>query len=135
VAIAKPRMASRQGALHKVVEELGTPPLVQARPGEIVAALVNLLVNAIDVMPGSGTITIRSGDEKGGGWVSVADTGPGIPPEIQQRVFEPFFTTKGQEGTGLGLAMVYATAQRYGGNVSLESEPGKGATFTLWFPS
>jgi signal transduction histidine kinase len=50
------------------------------------------------------------------------------------RIFEPFYTTKGREGTGLGLSMVYAFAQRHGGRVSLDSAPGKGAAFTLWFP-
>jgi signal transduction histidine kinase len=57
-----------------------------------------------------------------------------MTPEVQARVFEPFFTTKGAEGTGLGLANVFATMQRHGGTVSLETAPGKGAAFTLWFP-
>jgi signal transduction histidine kinase len=57
-----------------------------------------------------------------------------MTPEIQARVFEPFFTTKGAEGTGLGLANVFATMLRHGGSVSLDTAPGKGATFTLSFP-
>ncbi|MGZ5968964.1 MAG: ATP-binding protein, partial [Polyangiales bacterium] len=59
---------------------------------------------------------------------------PGMPPEIEARVFEPFFTTKGQEGTGLGLAMVYAFVQRSHGRIALTTAPGKGAAFTLTFP-
>jgi signal transduction histidine kinase len=58
-----------------------------------------------------------------------------MSPEVQARVFEPFFTTKGTEGTGLGLAMVYATMHRHRGTVRLDSEPGGGAIFTLWFPA
>jgi signal transduction histidine kinase len=56
------------------------------------------------------------------------------PPDVEARVFEPFFTTKGEDGTGLGLAMVYASMQRHGGSVRLETAPGKGTAFTLWFP-
>ena len=57
-----------------------------------------------------------------------------MPPEIEKRVFEPFFTTKGDEGTGLGLAMVYACMQRHRGTVTLDTAVGKGTTFTLSFP-
>jgi signal transduction histidine kinase len=134
VAIARPRMSSRKGALCRIVESLGAPPSVQARPDEVVAAVVNLVVNAIDAMPDGGDIELTTGEARGGAWVTVKDTGPGMTPEVQARVFEPFFTTKGGEGTGLGLAMVFATMQRHGGTVSLDTAPGHGAAFTLWFP-
>jgi signal transduction histidine kinase len=135
VEIARPRMSTRKGALGRIVEELGTPPAVVAHPGEVVAAVVNLVVNAIEALPADGVITLRTGEDRGGGWIRVADNGPGMPLEIQQRVFEPFFTTKGNEGTGLGLAMVYATMQRHLGTVTLQTAPGDGAAFTLWFPA
>jgi signal transduction histidine kinase len=102
---------------------------------EAIAALVNLLVNAADAMKTGGTITLSTGARDGGSWIRVADDGPGMPPDIEQRVFEPFFTTKGDEGTGLGLAMLYAFVQRHGGKVDLETALGKGAAFTLWFPA
>jgi signal transduction histidine kinase len=133
MAIARPRMSSRRGALSRIVEELGDAPPVVAHGHEVVAAVVNLVVNAIDAMPDGGTITLRTGASGEHAWISVADTGPGMTPEVQARVFEPFFTTKGDEGTGLGLAMVFATMQRHGGSVSLETEPGNGAAFTLSF--
>jgi signal transduction histidine kinase len=85
-------------------------------------------------MPGGGTITVQSGTEDGMSFVSIADNGPGMPPEVEQRAFEPFFTTKGQEGTGLGLAMVYAFVQRHRGRITLKTAPGEGAAFTLSFP-
>jgi signal transduction histidine kinase len=132
--IARPRMAARGGRLNRIQEELGGAPPVVGRSGEIVSALVNLIVNAIDAMPNGGTIWLRTGQRDGGSWVQVADDGPGMAPEVERRVFEPFFTTKGEEGTGLGLAMVYACVQRYGGSVKLETAPAKGTTFTLWFP-
>jgi signal transduction histidine kinase len=133
-AIARPRMSSQVAALSRIVEELGEVPPVVGRADEIVAAIVNLVVNAIDALGGSGTITLRTCVRDGRVCLTVADDGPGMPPEVQARVFEPFFTTKGAEGTGLGLANVFATMQRHGGTVSLETEPGKGATFTLAFP-
>jgi signal transduction histidine kinase len=132
--IARPRLAARGGSTSHIVLQLGEAPLVTGRPGEIVSALVNLVVNAIDAMPGGGTVTLRTGRSDGASWAQVADDGPGMPPEIEQHVFEPFFTTKGLEGTGLGLAMVYACMQRHGGSVKLDTAPGKGASFTLVFP-
>jgi signal transduction histidine kinase len=134
-AIARPRMSARVAALSRIVEELGEVPPVVGRADEIVAAVVNLVVNAIDAMPDGGTITVRTATRDGRACITVADDGPGMAPEVQARVFEPFFTTKGADGTGLGLANVFATMQRHGGAVSLETEPGKGATFTLAFPA
>jgi signal transduction histidine kinase len=126
-------MAAR-GRGSFIREELGSPPPVRGRSSEIVSALVNLIVNAIDAMRDGGTITLRTGESERGTWVQVADDGPGMPPDVEVRVFEPFFTTKGEAGTGLGLAMVYASMQRHGGSIRLETAPGKGTTFTLWFP-
>jgi signal transduction histidine kinase len=133
--IAKPRMAAIGGRGVRMAEELTSPPKVMAISGEVVSALVNLVVNAIDALGGKGgTVTLRTGESNGGSWVSVEDDGPGMPEEVEQRVFEPFFTTKGAEGTGLGLAMVYACMQRHGGTATLQTEAGKGTKFTLWFP-
>jgi two-component system, cell cycle sensor histidine kinase and response regulator CckA len=132
--IAKPRMAAT-GNVLRIVEELGDAPPVLADGGELVSALVNLVVNAIDAGAAGKTITLRTGEASGGAFVEIEDDGPGMPPEIAARVFEPFFTTKGSEGTGLGLAMVFATVQRYGGHVALDTEPGRGTRFRLWFPS
>jgi signal transduction histidine kinase len=133
--VARPRMAAT-GRVLRVVEELAEVPSVLADSGELVSALVNLVVNAIDAAGATGTcITLRTGEEKGGAFVEVEDDGPGMPPEVEERVFEPFFTTKGAEGTGLGLAMVYATVQRYGGNITLDTALGRGTRFRVWFPS
>jgi signal transduction histidine kinase len=135
-AIGKSRATSGGGRLPRVVEELTAPPAVSAVSGEILSALVNLVVNAIDAFrEGGDTITLRSGESDAGSWIEVADNGPGMPPEVAQRVFEPFFTTKGSDGTGLGLAMVYATMQRHGGSVTVASERGKGTTFRLTLPA
>jgi signal transduction histidine kinase len=91
-------------------------------------------VNAIDAMPTGGRITIRTMERTDGVALVVADTGPGMAPDVSARVFEPFFTTKGADGTGLGLPMVHATMRSHGGRVTLDTSPGKGAVFTLVFP-
>lgn len=138
-SIAKPRMASTGGGRVILVrEELTGPPAVEAVPGDLVSALVNLVVNAIDAIGasgGKGNITLRSGTADGGSYVEVEDEGPGMPPEVQKHIFEPFFTTKGAEGTGLGLAMVDATVVRQGGRITVDTEPGRGTTFRIWFPA
>jgi signal transduction histidine kinase len=133
--IAKHRVVKRIGRVPRIQQELGTPEWFDGHPGDIVSALVNLIVNAIDAMAEcGGTITLRTGQTEKHIWAQVSDDGPGMSPEIQQRVFEPFFTTKGNEGTGLGLAMVHACMERHRGVVKLETAVGKGTTFTLLFP-
>jgi signal transduction histidine kinase len=102
ITIARPRMSSGKKALPFVVEDLHSPPQVLARTGEIVSAIVNLLANAQDALERGGTITVRTGEEAARAFVEVEDTGPGMTPEVRDRVFDPFFTTKGEEGTGWG---------------------------------
>jgi signal transduction histidine kinase len=130
--ISRPRVGSQRGLVLRC--EPGPHLTVLCRRSELITAVVNLLFNAIDAMPDGGVIALRTGADARGGWIEVADTGPGMPPEIERRVFEPFFTTK-EHGTGLGLAMVYAFAKRHGGTVTLETRPGAGTRFRLWFPA
>lgn len=131
VELSRPRVALFSG-VELVVETI--PDLsIRARASELASAMVNLIVNATEAMQDGGTITISAGATAGEVWIRVADNGPGIPAEIANNVFEPFFTTK-KEGTGLGLAMIYAFVQRFSGRVTLETTPGKGSTFTLLFP-
>ena len=114
-------------------EELGAPAAVRGRPDELTTALVNLILNATEALTAGGTILVRTGNGDREGWVEVEDDGPGMAAEVQDRVFEPFFTTK-SEGTGLGLAMVYAITHRQRGRVELDSEPGRGTRVRLVFP-
>jgi PAS domain S-box-containing protein len=116
---------------------------VEVDPGELELAIVNLCVNARDAMPGGGIITIAaenvalSGHGGSGEFVriSIADTGVGMPPEIQARAFEPFFTTKDvSKGSGLGLPQVYGFVQQSGGRVSLDSAVGAGTTVEMLLP-
>ena len=93
-------------------------------------SLLNLLVNALQAMPGGGDITVRTFEEGPFVKVEVRDTGPGIPPENLERIFSLYFSTK-PGGTGLGLAMVKKIVEEHGGAVEVRSEPGKGAAFTV----
>jgi PAS domain S-box-containing protein len=116
---------------------------VTVDPGEFEAALVNLVVNARDAMPGGGTVTIRASNTRlddevrNGDFVAiqVEDSGTGIPPDVVAKVFDPFFTTKPVgKGTGLGLSQVHGFAHQAGGTVTVESELGKGTTLTIYLP-
>jgi signal transduction histidine kinase len=130
IEIAKPRLSGIQ-----LDVQLGTPPPAVIRPADCVTAIVNLILNSADALGGKGKIHVATGTANGGAWIEVADNGPGIPPEIKSRVLEPFFTTKGDAGTGLGLSIVYAFTERHGGRLEIESEPGHGARFRMWFPA
>jgi two-component system NtrC family sensor kinase len=132
IELCRPRLGAQSRVTLRA--HPGHPPPVVARTSELVTAVVNLLFNAMDALQASpGGITVRTGTADGGAWIEVEDEGPGMPPHLAARVFEPFFTTK-PEGTGLGLAMVYAFAQRHRGTATLDSAPGRGTRVRLWFP-
>jgi PAS domain S-box-containing protein len=102
-------------------------------PTQIQQVLVNLVKNAIHAMTRGGTLTLQTGEGADGVWVSVTDTGGGIPQEQINRIFEPFFTTK-KTGTGLGLMIVQRIVRAHGGRIELESHVGRGTTFRIWLP-
>jgi signal transduction histidine kinase len=110
-------------------------PRIVAFPGELNQVWTNLIDNAIDAMDGHGTLTVCTHADGDRLAVEIADTGPGVPPEIRSRVFEPFFTTKDiGKGTGLGLDIAWRiVVGRHGGEMSLQSEPGD-TRFTVTLP-
>jgi signal transduction histidine kinase/CheY-like chemotaxis protein len=113
-------------------------PIVMGVASEIREALINLVFNAVDAMPEGGVLTLSTSvvQTVAGGRIcaEVGDTGVGMDEETRRRCLEPFFTTKGERGTGLGLAMVYGTAQRHGADIEIDSAPGKGTRIRLLFP-
>jgi signal transduction histidine kinase len=118
-----------------VVRQFGTLPKVECMPAQLNQVFMNILVNATQSIAGHGTITLRSGCAGDQVWISIADTGKGIAPELMNRIFDPFFTTKPVgKGTGLGLSVSYGIVEKHGGRIEVESSPGQGATFTVWLP-
>jgi signal transduction histidine kinase len=115
-------------------------PAISADPDQLQQVLLNLFVNALEATPPHGevgmTATRAECDGRPGVRIAVRDTGAGIPPELLDAVFKPFFTTKPRgQGTGLGLAICRDIVREHGGDVSVESSPGRGATFLVWFPT
>lgn len=130
IALCRPRASGI--AVH---DDLTEAVRVRVAGAEVLSAVVNLLVNAIEAMQQGGRVTVRTGRDERCAWLAVEDDGPGMPPEVEARAFEPFFSTKGDGGGGLGLAIVYAVAARNQGEVELRTAPAAGTTVTLRFPA
>ncbi|MBC7856611.1 MAG: HAMP domain-containing histidine kinase [Pirellulaceae bacterium] len=121
---------------QSIVTHIDVDPeaLIIADPDMLRRAIVNLVLNALDVMPGGGELVMTACQTRRGLEIEVADSGPGIISGALPRLFEPFFTTKGA-GTGLGLAIVERIAAAHGGIVYAANCPEGGAAFTLCLPS
>ncbi|OHC67023.1 MAG: hypothetical protein A3H93_18360 [Rhodocyclales bacterium RIFCSPLOWO2_02_FULL_63_24] len=118
-----------------VHKEYGEMPQVWCVPAQLNQVFMNLLVNAGQAIEGKGNIHLTTGQQGKEVFIAIADTGIGIPPQIQQRLFDPFFTTKPVgKGTGLGLSVSNSIVQKHHGRIELHSEVGKGTTFTVWLP-
>ncbi|MCP4251156.1 MAG: hypothetical protein GY778_29310 [bacterium] len=110
-------------------------PTTHALPGQLQQVFINLALNALDAMGGSGALTIRARHHRRSIIVSLTDTGCGIDGDVGRRVFEPFFTTKEPgRGTGLGLAVSYGIIQKHGGTIDFSSAAGEGTVFTVTLP-
>ncbi|MEO5829267.1 MAG: ATP-binding protein [Rhodanobacter sp.] len=119
----------------ELVREIEPTPPVRCLPDEINQVWTNLIHNALQAMDHKGTLTIGLRREGEHALVSVSDTGCGIPPELRERIFQPFFTTKAAgEGTGLGLDIVRKIVEKHAGKIAVESEVGRGSTFTVYLP-
>ena len=134
----------------KVDAACASPLWVNADQTQLQQVVLNLAINARDAMPDGGTLRVAlspatvadiaspagASDSSGSfARLVVTDTGVGMPPEVQARVFEPFYTTKTRgQGTGLGLSIVHGVVKDHGGRIEVESEVGKGTTFTVVLP-
>jgi PAS domain S-box-containing protein len=129
--LLRPEIENRGIAVKTRFARQLTATLIDAT--QIQQVLMNLMKNASQAMTTGGTLTLQTGENSDGVWVSVADTGGGIPQEQINRIFEPFYTTK-KKGTGLGLMIVQRIVRAHNGRIELESNVGKGTTFRVWLP-
>lgn len=110
-------------------------PEVMASTSQMRQVMLNMIKNAKEAMPKGGTLTVRTAKEDNKVWIQIQDTGIGIPEEFRDKIFEAFFTTKQKvKGVGLGLSVCYGIIKDHGGEINVESEEGKGATFTIRLP-
>jgi len=117
----------------KLVAETDLP--ANGSASELREVFVNLIVNAVDAMPLGGCLAISCARLDDVLRLHFADTGSGMSADVREKVFEPFFSTKGAQGTGLGLSVSYSIIERHGGLISVDSEPGRGTTFTIELPA
>ena len=105
-------------------------------PDRLNQVFLNVLNNAKQAIDGMGTITIRTKEVEGNVHVAITDSGSGIPEELLTRIFDPGYTTKGVgDGTGLGLSICFHIMEDHGGNIEVDSEMGRGTTFTIVVPT
>jgi nitrogen-specific signal transduction histidine kinase len=138
--LVQPRLKSKR---IELVKEFHSQPVLRVDKQQVLQVLLNLLNNAIDVLPEQGRIRVTTGirplesttdgEVRDFAFIEVADNGPGIPAAVRHRIFDPFFTTK-KEGTGLGLSISQKIIRDHGGNISVVSTEGHGASFRVNLP-
>jgi two-component system, sporulation sensor kinase E len=129
--LLRPELENR--GLHINQKPAAGLPTAKMDAAQIKQALVNIIKNAMQAMTRGGELTVQTGATPENIWVSVTDTGCGIPEDQLSRIFAPFFTTK-KKGSGLGLMIVQRIIREHGGRIDLESVPGRGTTFRVWLP-
>jgi PAS domain S-box-containing protein len=134
INIVRGHAKKRQVQIQTDVKPL---PHLRCYPAKLNQVLMNLIVNAIDASPEEGVVTVRtSALDEDGVRIDVIDQGAGIDPKIRERIFDPFFTTKPiGEGTGLGLSISYGIVRDHNGRIEVQSEMGKGSTFSVFLPN
>jgi two-component system, NtrC family, sensor kinase len=120
----------------EVVEEYTDVPEVECNPSQLNQVFLNLINNAAQAIPDNGKITVRTSVEDLRVRIDIADTGSGIPSDVQPHIFDTYFTTKpAGEGTGLGLPIVKSIVEEHGGEVTFNTKAGTGTTFTVFLPA
>jgi len=137
VTVTQPRwkdQPQRKGIQIELLTKLEEVPPVSGNPSELREVLTNIVFNAVDAMPQGGKLTLSTRVRQDWVEICISDTGIGMTEEVKRRIFDPFFTTKGVTNSGLGMSVSYGIVRRHGGEILLESEPGKGTTFILHLP-
>ncbi|MGB9894130.1 MAG: sensor histidine kinase, partial [Candidatus Saccharicenans sp.] len=126
----------RLKSLNIQLEMKLNPVIIYAQRERLQQVFINIILNALDAMPGGGRLTIETSQKENLALVRISDTGTGIKPEHLPRIFDPFFTTKGiGKGTGLGLSISFAIIKEHEGQILVDSAVGKGTTFTIILPT
>jgi signal transduction histidine kinase len=125
---------ARLSQITLALEAPAEPVRVRADPDMIKQAILNLVTNAMEAMRDGGNLMVKVHEPDGSAALEVADSGPGIPEQLRDKVFQLYFTTKSR-GSGIGLAMTYRAVQLHNGSIAFTSEEGKGTTFRLQFPA
>jgi signal transduction histidine kinase len=119
----------------EVIKDYGALPEIDCFPNQVNQVFMNILVNAAQAIEGQGTIRVATRRQADRVIVEIADSGVGMNADVRSRIFDPGFTTKGAGvGTGLGLSIVHQIVEDHGGEISVDSEPGRGTTFTVRLP-
>jgi CheY-like chemotaxis protein len=126
--------AESQGIKYNIQTAYSPVPATVGSASELREVFTNLINNALDAMPGGGSIEVMTTVEDDTISIDITDTGGGIPEEIRNRIFDPFFTTKGVQSTGLGMSISYGIISRHKGTIAVKSAEGKGTTFTIKLP-
>jgi CheY-like chemotaxis protein len=126
---------SARGITGEVRSETSSVPAVMGDAAELRQVLTAIALNALDAMPEGGTLSFRTGSEGGRVFCRVADSGVGMTEQVRLHIFDPFFTTKREKGKGFGLSGAYAIMDRHSGEMSVESDVGRGTVFTVWLPT
>lgn len=138
ISLTMPRwgdMAQKDGVQIEVHNNVGSDlPAVKGDKSELRSVLTNLVMNAVDAINKSGSITFSAHVQDDKCVLAVTDTGIGMPDEVIEKAFEPFFTTKGYAGTGLGLSSSFGIVERHGGKINIQSQLGVGTTVRLSLP-
>jgi len=133
--LTKPKWKRPGGSAVITVKKIFAPGCVLlVDRAEFREMLINLIFNAVDAMPGGGTLSLATEAAADAVRVIVKDTGTGMTDEVRERCTSPFYSTKGDKGTGLGLAMVQETVLRHGGSLVIRSAPGEGSAFIISLP-
>ena len=126
---------ARANTIDIQTDLMDSVPIIAGDQAQLQQVILNLISNAIDAIGKDGTVSVKSRADGSKIRVVIADTGPGIPENMQKKIFDPFFTTKSSgKGTGLGLWISYSIIEKLGGSLSLRSQAGKGAEFTITMP-
>jgi signal transduction histidine kinase len=130
--LLRPQIEKQQILVQKEFQAL---PIILMDREQMKQAILNLLLNAIQAMPGGGRLTLKGENSKDGQWVHILirDSGVGVPSEDMNKLFDPFFSTK-EGGVGLGLSIAHRIIDQHHGKIEVESTPGEGTLFTVWLP-